>query len=90
MTKPMHKSRSWRRKNVKTPGSRSVIRYGKKKSGMAMCAVCKKPLHGVPRVREIEMKKLTKTERRPERPFGGNLCSSCMREIMRNRARNIK
>jgi large subunit ribosomal protein L34e len=29
------------------------------------------------------MRKLAKTKKRPERPYGGNLCSECMREVFR-------
>ena len=90
MTKPMHKSRSWKRKVVRTPGNRLVVHYKKKKVGAAKCARCKKPLSGVPRLRPTELKKLPKTKKRPERPFGGNLCPSCMREVMREKVRNLK
>ena len=36
------------------------------------------------------MAKLPKTKKRPERPFGGNLCSDCMRKIMKEKARSVK
>lgn len=90
MTKPMYKSRSWKRKKVRTPDNKLVTHYRKKKPSIARCARCKKPLHGVPRARVIEIKKLAKTKKKPERPFGGNLCSSCMREVIREKVRNIK
>lgn len=47
-----------------------------------LCANCKKPLHGVPRV----LVKLAKSEKGPSRPFGGNLCSGCTRQVLRARA----
>ena len=70
---------------VKVPGNKTVIHFKKKKSKIARCAICGKPLHGVPRLRTSELRKLAKSKRRPERPFGGNLCSECMRNLMRKR-----
>jgi large subunit ribosomal protein L34e len=89
MVKPMLRTKSLKRKKVKTPGKRSVTHYKKEKPGVAKCAICKKPLHGVPRLNPLEMKKLPKTKKRPERPYGGNLCSKCMRGLFRRTAREI-
>lgn len=77
------RSRSLKRKKTKTPGGKIVVHYKKKKIKVAVCAICKKPLHGVPRLRVSEMRKLAKSKRRPERPYGGNLCSKCMRELFK-------
>ena len=80
MTAPRLRSRSLRRVYKKLPGGRLTIHYERRKPGKAKCANCGVPLLGVPRKRVVEIKKLAKTERRPERPFGGNLCSRCLRE----------
>ena len=74
------RSRSLKRKKMRTPGNRAVVHYEAKKTKIAKCAGCQQPLKGVPRVARTEMRKLAKTKRRPERPYGGNLCSSCMRK----------
>lgn len=65
--------------------TRTVIRKVRKKPKIAKCAICKKPLHGVPREIPSKIRKLAKTEKRPERPYGGYLCSSCMRDLFRKR-----
>jgi len=83
MVKPMLRSRSKKRRRVRTPGKKLVTHYKRKKPGRARCAVCKKPLHGVPRLNPSKMRKLPKTKKRPERPFGGNLCSKCMRNLFK-------
>lgn len=88
MTKPRFKSRSWKRVKVKIP-SGVAIHYRRGKVGKPKCSRCGKELHGVPRLRSGQMKKLPKTKKRPERPYGGNLCSSCTREIMKEKARVI-
>ena len=85
MPKRSLRSRSLRKLKVKTPGGRSVIHYGERKNSAAKCAVCKKPLHGTPRARDSGIAKLSRTEKRPERPFGGNLCSSCSRREIKRR-----
>jgi len=83
MVKPRLRSRSKKRRKIRTPGKRSITHYKRKKPGIARCAVCKKPLHGVPRLNPPEMGKLPKTKKRPERPYGGNLCSKCMRDLFK-------
>jgi large subunit ribosomal protein L34e len=83
MPKPAQRTRSFRRKSVTTPGGRVRIHYSKKQPGPARCAACGRPLHGVPRALPSDLKKLRKTGKRPDRPYGGNLCASCTREIMK-------
>ncbi|UCD02756.1 MAG: 50S ribosomal protein L34e [Candidatus Aenigmatarchaeota archaeon] len=73
------RSRSFRRKRVTTPGGTVRVRYRKKQPGIARCAECKRPLHGVPRGLPSEIRKLRKSQRSPERPYGGNLCAPCTR-----------
>ncbi len=81
MPRPMYRSRSWRRVQVRTPGGRTVTHYERRKPNVARCAICGKPLNGVPRGRPVEIRKLAKTERRPERPYGGYICPSCLRKL---------
>ncbi len=87
MPAPRYRSRSLKRVYVKLPGGRVTIHYRKKKVDYPKCAICKKPLHGVARGRKSEIKKLSKSERRPERPYGGYLCSRCMREVIKAKVR---
>lgn len=89
MVAPRHRTRTLKRVKVRTPGGRVVIHYKKKKPNKAKCANCKKPLSGVPRLRSNELRKLSKTEKRPERPYGGYLCSECMRKLMKEKARQV-
>ncbi|MEK6922385.1 MAG: 50S ribosomal protein L34e [Nanoarchaeota archaeon] len=77
-----HKTRSLRRVKKRTPGGKLIIRYLKRKPKIAHCANCRKILHGVPRVRAVEMRRLPKVQRRPQRPYGGKLCSACSRKFI--------
>ncbi|MBN2330640.1 MAG: 50S ribosomal protein L34e [Candidatus Aenigmarchaeota archaeon] len=85
MPRPAQRSRSFRKKPVNTPGGRQTIHYLKKGPCIARCAVCKRPLHGVPSGLPSEMRKLKKTSKRPDRPYGGNMCSACSRETVKSK-----
>ncbi|MBN1157254.1 50S ribosomal protein L34e [Candidatus Woesearchaeota archaeon] len=82
-----YKSRTLRRKKVKTPGGRLTTHYLKRKPKKAHCAECGVVLSGVPRERPYIMRNLGKTKKRPERPFGGMLCSKCSRDLIKKQAR---
>jgi large subunit ribosomal protein L34e len=85
MPRPALRSRSLRRMRKRTPGGRLVLHYAKKEPGKHVCASCRRPLHGVPRGRKTRISRIPKTKKRPERPYGGNLCSSCMRKAIKER-----
>jgi len=80
MVNNQKRSRTLKRIQVKTPGGRTVTHFVKPKFGKHHCAACGRVLEGVPRARVADMNKLGKTERRPERPYGGVLCSPCLRQ----------
>lgn len=87
MVRGMFKSRTLRRVFRKTPGGANVLHYKKRKPAHAKCGTCKAILNGVPRERPYKMQNMSKSEKRPDRPFGGNLCSSCTREKLKLKAR---
>ncbi len=87
MPRKNRRSRTFRRVKVRVPGGTVKMHYRKRKPSSASCGVCGAELHGVPRERPYIMKSLPKTEKRPERPFGGVLCSSCARDEFKSRAR---
>jgi large subunit ribosomal protein L34e len=58
-----------------------------RKPSPAHCALCHRRLHGVPRRGTGELAKLSRTEKRPERAFGGTLCANCTRDVLVDRAR---
>ncbi|HID15448.1 MAG TPA: 50S ribosomal protein L34e [Candidatus Atribacteria bacterium] len=67
----------------RTPGGRVAVHYVREKRGKHVCAICGAPLHGVPhRKSPSKVRKLAKTERRPERVFGGVLCPGCTRRVL--------
>ena len=63
-----------------------MTHYVKRKPGKAVCGSCGAVLHGVPHESPTKMNNMPKTSKRPERPFGGVLCSKCTRELIRKKA----
>lgn len=77
-----HRTRTLRRIKVRTP--RGVkTHYKKRKPKAAHCGGCRKVLHGVPRGLPHEIRKLPKTQRRPERKYGGVFCPACLKGIFK-------
>ena len=87
MPSGMHKSGRFRKIFVKTPGGRTTVHYREQKPSKAVCGNCKKLLAGMPRERPGKLVAFSKSARRPQRPYGGVLCSACMRQKFRMTAR---
>lgn len=60
----------------KLPGGKTVVRRKEAKMGKPKCAICKDELKGT-----SHSPKLSKSERRPERAFGGYLCQKCTEKV---------
>ncbi len=80
MVEGKFKSGRFARTHVKVPGGRTVPRFTERTPRQPHCSGCGAPLHGIPRMRRVEAKNAPKTAKRPERPYGGVLCSACMRK----------
>ena len=85
MPRGMYKSGRLRKIAVSTVSKKGSenIHYRRRKPSRAKCAHCQKQLAGVPRELPAKMANLPKTVKRPERPYGGKLCSSCTRKLLR-------
>ena len=80
MPAPRLRSRSLRKIFRKVPGGGTNIHFKKRKPKAARCGNCGAALKGIPRELPFRMRSMAKTKKRPERPFGGILCSKCMRQ----------
>ncbi|HLC47447.1 MAG TPA: 50S ribosomal protein L34e [Candidatus Norongarragalinales archaeon] len=87
MVNPARRSTSAKKRMVRTPGGNVRAIYKTKKPSKATCAICKRKLHGVPNRSVAHMRKLAKTEKRPERIFGGVLCARCVSRLVREKIR---
>jgi len=74
---------------VRTPGGKLIIKRRKEKPGVTLCAMCKEPLHGTKRRIPSKIGKISKTEKRPSRLYGGYLCAKCTKELVKEKARMI-
>lgn len=82
------RNRSFRHVRVKL-ADRVVTHFRKRNPRAARCAVHGTVLPGVPRGRAVDLRKIPKTKKRPQRPYGGVLGSRAMREEMERRARSL-
>jgi len=87
MPEPRFKSRTFKRIKKTLPSGTRTIHYRKPKPEHAKCAKCKAVLKGIARELPKKMKNLPVSKKRNERPFGGNLCSACMRSVIKTEAR---
>jgi large subunit ribosomal protein L34e len=89
MPRPGLRSKSQKRKDVRTPGNKNVAHYSRKKPKRAHCAICKRPLQSVPRLRPLEMKNTNRTARRANRPESARYCAKCLQAIIQEKVRNL-
>ncbi len=80
-----NKSGSRKRVFVRTT-SKTAVRYQEKRPSKPHCT-CGRILQGTARGTRVDMKRLSKTEKRPSRPYGGHLCSVCAKKALRAQAR---
>ncbi|MCL7392114.1 MAG: 60S ribosomal protein L34 [Thaumarchaeota archaeon] len=80
------RTRSRKRKKVRTPGGRLVIHYFDERPGAPRCGICGKLLHGI---RVESPSKTSKSERTVSRIYGGNVCASCLRNALTNFAYDL-
>lgn len=88
MPRPNKRSRSLRKIYVKVTG-KTTIHYKYRKPKNAKCGECGAVLKGVPRERPYKMRKMAKSKKRPERPYGGTLCSKCARKLFVEKAKKM-
>ncbi|ARM75948.1 50S ribosomal protein L34e [Acidianus manzaensis] len=84
MVSPKLRSKSFRRTYVKLPSGKSKIHYNEKKNGSAKCQICNRPLQAVP---TNKVNNLSKSEKRPQRVFGGVLCHECVENLIKQAVR---
>ncbi|MBW2988965.1 50S ribosomal protein L34e [Candidatus Woesearchaeota archaeon] len=87
MPQPRKRSRSLRRICVKTPGGRTTTHYKHRKPKAAKCGKCGAVLPGIARERPYKMKKMAKSRKKVNRPYGGALCGRCMKSLFVEKAR---
>ncbi len=75
------------KQTIRLPGGRSKVTVKQKRSSRVVCAVTGKPLQAVPQARSAKLQTISKSKRRPERPYGGVLSSKATRKLLITKAR---
>ena len=75
--------RTSKKRKYTSPGGHQRIEYHKRKHVKLKCNNCSKELLGIP----TSLKKKSKSETVPNRPYAGVYCSSCSRKIIREKVR---
>ena len=75
-----YRSRTFRRVHTRLPSSKSKLVYKRRRPSKIYCYNCNQELHGVATAIVSRLKNMTKSSKRPSRPYAGSLCSSCSRE----------
>ena len=69
---------------IKTPGGKLVSKTITKKTKGPKCAICKKPLPGIKKMKTSAIWGSKKRERTVSRAYGGAICGACVKtKIMR-------
>ena len=77
MTRPSLRSRSLKRIPKRVPSGEPRVFYERRRGYVARCPLCGRALGGVPRDPRV-VRYGSKSAKRPERPYGGTLCPSCL------------
>jgi large subunit ribosomal protein L34e len=88
MPKPSLRTRNRKRYLLRLPGGRVKTDFKREKVGVLCCSRCGGILHGGPRLIPSRLGKLSASEKRVGRMFGGQLCSSCLRDLLKASVRN--
>lgn len=83
MVRPALRSRSLGRHKVKLPGNTSTIHYEKRRPSAQKCPITGMEIHGVPRARQAEVRHTTKSQRSPNRMYGGHYSHKAVKDAIR-------
>ncbi len=87
---PSPNEKNKKRKSIRTPGGVTKTVYVKKKTKKDKCSLCSRNLNGMPHgKRPFEVKKLKKTQRRPENLLASVVCPVC-RDVIYQEAVMLK
>jgi len=80
--KPSLRTRSKKRRHIRAPKIGSKVHYKKGKPRAPQCSICGKPLAGIPHLSTSEIRRLSRNKRRTWRPYGGHVCSKCLKDLL--------
>ena len=87
--RPGLRSTSVKKVKVRLPGGVLTTHFDKAKPSHHECAGCGSQLHGLKRLHPIRYSNLSMSAKTVNRKFGGELCSKCSRERIKNSVKVI-
>lgn len=87
MPRPSQRTRSRKRSPKRLPGGGATLHYKKEKVGSSRCARCSQILSGAPGLAQSKMGKLTASQKRIQRMYGGHLCHICLQDLLKQAVR---
>ena len=88
MPEPSLRTRSKKRHLLRLPGGRVKTNFKREKVNALCCSRCGGLLHGIPRLIPSGCGKLSASEKRVGRMFGGQLCAGCLRDLLKASVRS--
>jgi len=88
MPRPSLRTRSRKRHLLRLPGGRVKTRFKRETVNVLRCSRCGGILHGSPRLIPSKLGKLSASEKKVKRMFGGILCHRCLRGALRSSVQN--
>jgi large subunit ribosomal protein L34e len=88
MPRPALRTSKGKRRAVRLPGGGVGYHPKVKHVGIGKCASCGRRLGGVGKL-GVQIRRLPKTGKRPERLYGGYVCSTCLREWIKQASRGF-
>ena len=88
MPRPSNRTKSWRKRLRRLPSGKLKRIYKAKKVGVVHCASCGGQLFGFPRFTSSKLRKTSATGRKIGRVYGGQMCSTCLKEMLKQSARH--
>ncbi|MFP3984825.1 MAG: 50S ribosomal protein L34e [Candidatus Bathyarchaeia archaeon] len=86
MPRPKLRTRKRKRRTVSLPGGSSTISYTNKKASGPKCSRCGGEL-AFPSRSTSNIHQLPKNQKRVSRMYGGRLCHSCLRDLLKQATR---
>ncbi len=87
MPRPSQRTRSRKHSPKRLPGGDATIHFKKEKVKASRCARCDRILAGVPRLPQSKTGKLTASQKRIQRVYGGQLCHVCLQDLLKHAVR---
>jgi large subunit ribosomal protein L34e len=82
MVRPALRSHAQKRTQKRIPGGNTTIHYRRRRPKFAHCPITGLKLLGVPRLRPAKMARLSKSQRRPSRPYGGKISHQALADAI--------